>query len=42
MTEIDIECDLSVIKQGSQLFIMAETACMICVFIIGDQLCESL
>ena len=30
MTEIDIKCDLSVIKQGSQLFIMAETACMIC------------
>ena len=42
MTEIDIKCDLSVIKQGSQLFIMAETACIICVFIIGHQLCESM
>jgi len=42
MTEIDIKCDLSVIKQGNQLFIMAETACMIYVFIIGHQICESL
>ena len=42
MTEIDIKCDLSVIKQGNLLFSMTETVCTICVFIIGRQLCQSL